>query len=65
MPDRGGSLTLSCQLRKEIAKITMALKERSRKFQFMSFSFKVTAVILNICSVNEIIVGCGCKRTQH
>jgi len=39
MPDRVGSPTLSYQLRKEMAKITMALKERNIKFHFTSFPF--------------------------
>ena len=38
MQDRVGSPTLSCQLRKEMAKITVALKKRNRKFHFTSFS---------------------------
>ena len=38
MPYRVGSPTLSCQLRKEMAKITMALKKRNRKFNFTSRS---------------------------
>jgi len=43
-----------------MAKITVALKKRNRKFHVTSFS-----VILNMCSLNEIIVDCGCKWTQH
>jgi hypothetical protein len=54
MQDRVGLPTLSCQLRKEMAKITMALKKRDRKFHFTSFS-----VILNMSSLKEIIVDWG------